>query len=226
MTDEPKAEVLPPVPLRRQRRSRAAPISRFDATALLANITIGLAAVLYSIGMIYRNYLFAQFGLPVNALSLSLQQTMVEGYSALIVSSAIPFVAALIGFGILQWWRYRRMKKHGPRHYNPRLRRVTFLSMVAYLIICLVGIAFLVGFPAAGRQYAIVMRSLDGGCKKCFLYVANRGQVVGVPIAQDDKQILIATRSGVTILPAGSLKAVRPINKRHIIPRWMYITSD
>lgn len=198
--------------------------SRLDIATLITNGVLLVGGLFYAIGTTYRSYLFSYFGLPSAALSQSLQQTMVEGYVALLTYSIVPLIGGIIL--ILLGEFLRRKKDRLQVFYSGSFRFHYDRAKAIFMLLSAVSAGVLVGYPSANIEYSRIKRALDAGCTKCFLYVAARGQVIGMPLGQDDKTIIIATRRGVTILPTGSLKSVQPINKRELMPRWTYIPAD
>ena len=190
-------------------------ISGIAAPAIL----IG-GATAYFAGTTYRDELLNSYGLAGTAIQWSVQQTIAYGYYALL-RCFIPIVIFMVVFCVVLYalmsWRgltERSDKNVGRHHPLIRLTRAMFASA---FFACLGGIA---GWGAGAVEYRNTEETISNHCKGCFLYRTVRGQVVGKIIGQDDKSIIIVTRSGVAVLSAGTIKAVRPINRRPPASRW------
>jgi hypothetical protein len=190
-------------------------ISGIAAPAILVG-----GATAYFAGTIYRDELLNSYGLAGTAIQWSVQHTIAYGYYALL-RCFIPIVLCLMVHCILLYavLRWRGMPKSSDRtvargHPLIRLTRAVFLSA---FFACL---GWMAGWGSGAVEYRNVEETISNHCKGCYLYRTTKGQVVGTIIAQDDKTIIIATRSGVAVLAAGSIKTVKAINRRSPISRW------
>ncbi len=190
-------------------------ISGIAAPAIL----IG-GATAYFAGTIYRDALLNSYGLAGTAIQWSVQHTIAYGYYALL-RCFIPVVLCLIVLslvlcGVLSWRGMPESYGSDIAREHPliRLTRAVFLSA---FFACLGGMA---GWGGGAVEYRNVEETISDHCKGCYLYRTTKGQVVGTIVAQDDKSIIIATRSGVAVLAAGSIKTVKAINRRRPVSRW------
>ncbi|MCC2978894.1 hypothetical protein [Sphingomonas sp. IC4-52] len=181
-------------------------------TTIAAPVTIIGAATLYFTGSIYQHYVFRFFGLSSGVVEKSIQQTMADGYAAVLQCFYVPAFLILATWFLL--WMNRTAAKVTSRTPGARLTLFNVSRAAAMLyhffIVLLAG--FLCGVIAAEFNAARYFDRVEDGCKSCFVYVSSAGQVIGLPLDQDAKSFIVVTRTGVQILPGGSLKAVRRIN--------------
>ncbi|MDF2603496.1 hypothetical protein [Sphingomonas sp.] len=190
-----------------------------DLAALAAPAILVAAAAFYFAGSTYQYFVFRKFGVPSGAISKSIQETMVDGYGALLSTIGTISAVSLVLIFLLSVFK---------RSWLPATRSEFFqraASIMAHFnfyngIFVLLTVGWVSGVFAANLHAARLFYGTKGGCERCFRYVVQQGQFVGLPIAQDDNAIVMITRSGVRILPAGSIKLITPINEPITAPKW------
>ncbi len=194
--------------------SAGVPIVSIATSMAAPAIVIGAATAFFS-GTVYLDHLLNHFGLAGAALQASIQVVMATGYSAILQMVIIAAIGLVLCIALLFWLRsYRQKKGSAPK---PRSRLMLAFSWL-YMITFLMGFGWLSGSRAADVEYRRLYLSVQEGCHACFLYNTTRGRVVGMPIGQDERVLILATRRGVAVLPTASVKAIRAINPRQPLP--------
>ncbi len=188
-------------------------ISALASSVAAPAIIIG-AATVYFAGTVYRDKLLANFGLSGTALQESLQATMASGYLA-ILGMLVVFVPGVVS-GMASRFFVPGIPTSNGSEVGFLRRHIVFfrtLFLVTSLLL-FAGAGWYAGVRAAEGRYYRLVTDVSQGCKRCFLYNTARGRVVGVPLGQDANVAILVTRSGVVVLPANSIRAIRAINRK------------
>lgn len=189
-------------------------LSALASSIAAPSIIIG-AATVYFTGTVYRDKLLANFGLSGTALQESLQATMASGYLA-ILGFLVLFVPGVINGRVAsRFFTTGRAASAGSEtsFIQRHIIELRTIFLIASLLM-FAGAGWYAGMRAAERRYYRVITDVSGGCERCFLYNTSRGRVVAVPLGQDANVAILVTRRGVVILPANSIRAIRPINRK------------
>ncbi len=188
-------------------------LSALASSIAAPSIIIG-AATVYFAGTIYRDKLLANFGLSGTALQESLQTTMASGYLA-ILGFLVLFVPGVITGTASRFFTTGRAPSSGsePGFIQRHSIELRTIFLIASLLM-FAGAGWYAGMRAAERRYYRVITDVSGGCERCFLYNTSRGRVVAVPLGQDANVAILVTRRGAVVLPANSIRAIRPINRK------------
>jgi len=188
-------------------------LSTLASSIAAPTIIIG-AATVYFAGTVYRDKLLGNFGLSGAALQESLQTTMASGYLA-ILGVLVLFVPGVVTGAASRFFTIGRAPSAGSE--PGFIQRHIFTLRAIFLIVSLLmfaGAGWYAGMRAAERRYYRLITDVSGGCERCFLYNTSRGRVVAVPLGQDANVAILVTRRGAVVLPANSIRAIRPINRK------------
>ncbi len=203
-------------------RPALAPLVGLAVPIAAPAIAIG-AASSYFAGTVYRSHLLGLYGLSGAALDESIQGTMASGYLAILLFAI--FTAAFMFLGVLAGYFFHSGNGEGEpskwRRFTTKHQRLGNLIMGVYAAFTFAAVGYLAGDRSAQVDYRYNQQSISDGCKKCFIYKTSRGRVVGIPIGQDSRVAIIATRHGAALIPSSSIKAVRPVNPARPASYWI-----
>lgn len=180
------------------------------------------AALLYFAGSTYQHYLLTFFGLPTGTIQKSLQQSMADGYAALLQFLIVPMTGALIYTALFPRGRGSVTSLVAKINVGSvRIRSIVLGIYVSYLL----AFGWTCGAMAATLDYNRYLNKVSGKCDRCFYYVLAQGQLVGLPIIQDEKTTLILSRRGVVAVPTGSIRFVKRISSPNRLPKWLVLDA-
>jgi hypothetical protein len=185
----------------------------FGRTATIAApLALLIGSTCYFAGTIYQKRLLSEYGFGGGTIQSSLQAVIAQGYMAVLASIVFATIPTFVGMAIAMSFRRGRSVVHISGRAIMRPRNFAQLGIWIYLAFAMAGLGYISGNLGALRTTLLINSRIHDHCRTCFLYKTSRGQVVALPLAQDERVTLLATRRGSVLLPAGSIRAVRPIS--------------
>lgn len=180
--------------------------------ALAAPLALLIGSTCYFAGTIYQKRVLAEFGFSGAAVQPTLQAVIAQGYAVILCVMAFAMLFSFLTICIILAIPKGKgvVLIAGKAIAQPR--NFAHLGIWLYLALGAAGLGYLSGYLGASYTTLIIRSQVNDHCQTCYLYNTTRGRVVAVPLAQDEKTILLVTRRGAVSLPAGSIKAVRRIS--------------
>lgn len=189
-------------------------------TGLAASAILIGAATAYFAGTIYHDRLLEKYGLTGLALQWSLQQTIAYGYYAILRTILPTSISLLIIFVIYLALKLKYRLGSKELDSLDEYGRLLAFIRAAYSCIVFACVGFYAGDAASHIEYRNIEEKISDKCKSCFVYKTSLGQVVGIVIGQDANFVVVITRRGAVVLPAGAIKTIKAINRASPASRW------
>lgn len=100
-------------------------------------------------------------------------------------------------------------------------RRLSLIAALGGLFLLFAG-GWFMGVMSAAQHYSRLRNATAGDCGSCFVYRSDKGRLVGLPLGQDDKHVVLVWKRGISILPADRIRTVEPVRFGETLPSWAY----
>jgi hypothetical protein len=175
------------------------------ALPFVTPVVIAITAFLYLAGSSVRHVYLGKFGLSADLFSVSLHETISEGFFATIVGAAVMISIKLVDFGVKKLtgrWAIPRLRKKGAATWDHRIgiTSVFLLLLAIYFVSC--------GRFYGGFRADIHAARVQGGCYNCHFYQIGHTQLRGMIVAQNSDQTAILTARGVRLIATSSITGV------------------
>jgi hypothetical protein len=165
-----------------------------------APVTIVLTGMLYIAGWAHQRTLLRHFGLNAGMFDSSVQDTFAQGYGPVLFGTVITG-AIIIVFALLYRFAVTRTIPSGgwPGKMGRVIDRLHQLIVVAVCAFLILSYAAIAGGIFGASTAVDIAKTVNSGCRECFIYVVAPKPIRGVIIAQDKDRLAIYSTEGVRI---------------------------